>query len=321
VAAASAEAQAAGVLPGKTIHVARRLCPQARFLAGDFETYARVSLDVTQILLSASPRVERPSADEAFVELHVPKSAPRHPFRVVDNIQDQIHRRLGLDASFGLASTRLASRIASRFAKPRGLLVLLPEHEESFVARQPIEVLGDALSLSGVGRLNRAGLRTVSDLQKIDPESLVRLVGSVLATRLKNAVALSQEPSIPVTAPPTTVFEEATIRDTRTNRADLERILARLTRLALKRIRPFDLRVLGLGVEVRYSEFNDHRVARFRDGIADEGVLVGIARNLSSPLLATSRSVQHVSVRLGPLSPSPTQYSMLPFLEAVAQNH
>jgi DNA polymerase-4 len=320
VAAASAEAQAAGVHPGQTIRAARRLCPRASFLAGDFETYARVCLDVTQILLNASPRVERPSADEAFVELSAQKSAPRHPFRIVDGIQDQIHRRLGLDASFGLASTRLAARIASRFAKPRGLLVLLPEHEESFVARQPLEALGEVISTTRLGLLNRAGLRTVNDLRMVDMEKLARLVGPIISSQLKDAVALDGDSSIPVAAPPTTVHEEATIRDSHASRADMEFILENLARRALKRIRPFDLRAMGLTVEVHRVESHDHRAARFRDGISDERTLIGILRNLSESLFATPRSIRRIVIRLGPLSPSPSQYSMFPDLDLIAQN-
>ncbi|MBN2370997.1 MAG: hypothetical protein JXO72_10970 [Vicinamibacteria bacterium] len=320
VAAASSEAQAAGVRPGQSIGNARRLCPQASFLAGDFETYARVSVDVTQILLSASRRVERPSADEAFVELPVQKSAPRHPFRVVDHIQDQIHRRLGLDASFGLASTRLGSRIASRFAKPRGLLVLLPEHEQAFVARQSIEALGETITTANLGLLKSAGLIAIHDLQAVEPERLVRLIGPVKATQIKAAVALSQDPPIPVTAPPTSVHEEATIRDVHTSRADLESILDNLARRALRRIRPFDLHVSGLSVEVIRGESQNHRAARLRDGVADERAIIGILRALSGALFVTPRSIRHVSIRLGPLSPMPPQYSILGGHDAVAQN-
>ena len=69
VAAASAEARAPGVRAGQSLAAARRLCPEAVFRQGDLDAYARVSEDVTAILLAASRRVERPSADEAYVDL------------------------------------------------------------------------------------------------------------------------------------------------------------------------------------------------------------------------------------------------------------
>ena len=69
VAVASAEARQAGVVPGQAMAVARRLCPAAVVREGDFETYGRFSEEVSAILLAASRRVERPSADEAYVDL------------------------------------------------------------------------------------------------------------------------------------------------------------------------------------------------------------------------------------------------------------
>ena len=74
VAVASAEARQAGVVPGQAMAVARRLCPAAVVREGDFETYGRFSEEVSAILLAASRRVERPSADEAYVDL-----TPEHP--------------------------------------------------------------------------------------------------------------------------------------------------------------------------------------------------------------------------------------------------
>ena len=54
VAAASAEARQAGVLPGQSMATARRLCPSAFVRQGDLETYARFSEDVSGILLAAT---------------------------------------------------------------------------------------------------------------------------------------------------------------------------------------------------------------------------------------------------------------------------
>ena len=70
VAAVSREARAAGVRVGPARRASpRRLCPDAAVVPGDLEAYARVSDEVTAILLAASRRVERPSADEAYVDL------------------------------------------------------------------------------------------------------------------------------------------------------------------------------------------------------------------------------------------------------------
>jgi hypothetical protein len=127
------------------------------------------------VLLAASRRVERPSADEAFVDLSL---EPSHggarttsrgvpPVRAAETIRDELQRRLGLDASLGLASSRLAARIASGWAKPRGLLVVLPGYERSFVGPKPVALLG--LPPHVEAALERAGLATLGQLAEADP--------------------------------------------------------------------------------------------------------------------------------------------------------
>jgi DNA polymerase-4 len=158
VAAASEEARRAGVRVGMPLARARLACPEAAFRRGDLDVYGRHSEEVTAVLLAASRRVERPSADEAFVDLTVEGPADTTPVRAAETIRDELQRRLGLDASLGLASTRLAARIASAWAKPRGLLVVFPGYERSFLAGKPVSVLG--LPPHVATALERAGLGT-----------------------------------------------------------------------------------------------------------------------------------------------------------------
>lgn len=126
VAAASTEARARGITPGQALAEARRLCPEGVFRPGDLEAYAKVSEQVTSVLFTASRRVERPSADEAFVDLTPEAAHSENPVQAAERLKDELQRRLGLDASFGLASSRLAARIASARARPRGLLIVIP---------------------------------------------------------------------------------------------------------------------------------------------------------------------------------------------------
>jgi DNA polymerase-4 len=169
VAGVSEEARAAGVEVGQPMALARRLCPQAVFLPGDLETYAHVSDQVTAILTAFSPRVERPSTDEAFVDLSASAGTMRRALSIAESVRDAIQRRLGLDCSFGLAGSRVGARIASRWARPRGLLLLLPGHEASFIRRQPLSLLDD-LAPHALARLTEAGITTLGELSEAQPE-------------------------------------------------------------------------------------------------------------------------------------------------------
>jgi DNA polymerase-4 len=104
VAAASEEARAAGVRVGLPLAQAQRLVPQAAFRRGDLDTYGRISEEVTAVLLAASRRVERPSADEAFVDLspEVHHAPPRSATRGVPPVRAG---RSATSCSDGSAST------------------------------------------------------------------------------------------------------------------------------------------------------------------------------------------------------------------------
>ena len=201
VAAASNEARSAGVCAGMPMGLARRLCPDAVFRPGDFDSYARVCDETTRILTSISARVERPSVDEGFVDLATTALPRRRAVMAAESVRDAIQRRLGLDAAFGLASSRLAARIASRWARPRGFLLLLPEHEESFVRRQSLDVLTELPDHVRAGLVGH-GLTTLAHIADATEETLRSLIGRLAADRLRADLDPRRELPIATLSPP-----------------------------------------------------------------------------------------------------------------------
>src|ERR1700693_5846953 len=68
-AAASYEARVYGIFSGMALGLARRLCPHAIFLRGDYHEYERVSHAFHRILRDYSPLVERGGLEEAYLDL------------------------------------------------------------------------------------------------------------------------------------------------------------------------------------------------------------------------------------------------------------
>jgi DNA polymerase-4 len=309
VAAASPEARAAGVKEGQPLAVARRACPQAVFLPGDLETYARVSQEVTAMLLAASRRVERPSADEAYVDLTREGEGAPHPVQVAEALKDDLQRRLGLEVSLGLASSRLAARVASSWARPRGLLVVLPGYEPAFLARQSINVLDLPPHLERA--LTAAGLQTLGEVAIASEDALAHVAGSA-AVRLRQMACGEAEDPIAVSAPPTYVREEAVIRDRRSDAGILAGLVERLAEQACRRLRPFSLAAGTLTVEVERGESVSRREEAFDPPLRDEHTARAVARALAEPLLEPGK-VRLVRVKLGRLGPaSSPQRSLLP---------
>jgi DNA polymerase IV len=314
VAAASEEARARGVCAGQTLAQARALCPDAVFRRGDLDAYARASEEVTAVLLAASRRVERPSADEAFVDLTPEGVGGPPPVRAAETIRDELQRRLRLDVSLGLASSRLAARVASGWAKPRGLLVVLPGYEHSFLSGKPVSALGLPPHLELA--LERAGFTTLGQLAG-DDAPLVAAVGPAVAARLRAAARGENEPPVAPAAPPASLQEETAIRDRRSDRVALEEIVETLARRVARRLKPFRLSAGALTVEVRRAAETLRRSESFSPGLSDAEAIASLARALVEPLIDPAEGVRGLQLRLSRLEPPSPQAPLFPVSPAV----
>jgi DNA polymerase-4 len=269
---------------------------------------------VTSILLAASRRVERPSADEAYVDLTREEDGDTAPVAAAEAIKDEIQRRLGLDASLGLASTRLAARVASTWARPRGLLVVLPGYEASFLARQKLSFLPD-LPTHIETALEKAGFETLGQVGEANPAALAEMIGQLATERLQDAARGAGEQPIAVAAPPTSIQEEAVIRSRRTDLAALSEIVAGLASRAARRLRPFGFAAGTISVEVRRADAPARRSEHFAAAVSAEETLREVALALAAPLLDPAESVKAVQVRLTRLGATSGQSSLPLFPE------
>ncbi len=118
---------------------------------------------------------ERPSADEAVL-VTTSNGRVQSTLEWLEALRKDIRSSTRNEASIGVARTRLAARIASRLARPRGLLLLLPGYEQSFVSSISLEEL-DELRPAQTQSLRRKGIRTLGDLAELPPEEARTLLG------------------------------------------------------------------------------------------------------------------------------------------------
>jgi len=317
VAAASTEARQRGVRPGQSLAKARSLCPEAVFRPGDLEAYARASEEVTAILLAASRRVERPSTDEAYVDLSPDSATTVRPVAAAERIKDEIQKRLGLAASLGLASSRLAARVASTWARPRGLLIVLPGYEASFIGRQPVSFLPD-LPPHLERALEAAGFATLGQLQEAPPEAVQQALGAAGVRLQEAARGLGEEP-IPVAAPPSWVHEEARVRDSKTDLETLREMVSTLAARAVRRLRPFGLAAGAIVVEVRRRLGSQRRSETLCPGLTDEATAEHVASLLAEPILEPPGGVLGIQVRLTRLARPASQVPLFPWQGGLAR--
>ncbi|MGP3985042.1 DNA polymerase IV [Streptomyces sp. KR80] len=178
VATASYEARVFGVHSAMATAQARRLCPNAAYLAPRFSLYRRISDAVMELLHRLSPLVEPLSLDEAFVDLEAGGvAASASAARAVgEQLRRDIRAATGLTGSVGLAGSKMLAKIASEQAKPDGLVLIEPGTERRLLAPMTVR------TLPGVGpataeHLRRAGVHTVGEMAEAGEDELVRLLG------------------------------------------------------------------------------------------------------------------------------------------------
>jgi DNA polymerase-4 len=300
VAAASDEARAAGVRTGQSMAAALALCPTAVVRAGDLATYARVSDEVTAVLLKASRRVERPSADEAYVDLG--RLGGASPVALAESIKAELQQRLDLDASLGLASSRIAARVASCWARPRGLLVVIPGYESRFLAGQELSFLTE-LPPHAAAALRKVGIETLGALREAEDAVVAGAVGQALAQRIRREARGEDEEPIEVAAPPVWVQEEAPVRDGRADAESLSGMLSALADRAARRIRCFGLAAGNVAVEVERVKgvASDRRDLTPETPLAHPEDVAAAVREAAEPLLTPAAGVKTLRVRLSKL--------------------
>ncbi len=117
-----------------------------------------------------TPLVEGLSLDEAFLELTGTERLFGPAAEVARRIRSEIRAEVSLPASAGIASSKHVAKIATDFAKPDGQHEVPPGAERAFLAPLPVgRLLGVGPKLEAT--LLRRGLRTIGDLQRLDPRT------------------------------------------------------------------------------------------------------------------------------------------------------
>ncbi len=177
VAAASYEARVYGIHSAMpTVH-ARRLCPDAVFVAGDMRKYRRESRRIFAIFDRYSPAVEALSLDEAFLDMTGSARLLGDPVAVATRLRVEVRAETGLAVSVGIAPVKMVAKIASDLAKPDGLLAVAADEVRAFLAPLPVG------RIFGVGpvaraRLTTLGVATIGDLRAIPEARLAAALGA-----------------------------------------------------------------------------------------------------------------------------------------------
>ncbi len=254
VQSASYGARRFGIHAGMSIAEAVRLCPQATFFQGAFTHYRDASRAVRKVLEDFSPTVVMSSLDEAYLDFGgTERLYPTSLLPIAELLRDQVRQNTGLDCSVGIGPNRMIAKLASDYAKPRGLMEVRTGWEEGFLAGLPLQ------ALPGIGpktakRWAELGLVDVHQIQKMDERALERLIG-LDARALKLRAQGQGGTTLSAQRLPKSVSRETTLSHDLRDPAELERILALLTARVAAQLRDEQILTRTVTMKLRHDDF------------------------------------------------------------------
>jgi DNA polymerase-4 len=192
VLAASYEAKAYGVRTAMGGGQARRLCPMAIVVPPRMSAYTEASRAVFEVFRSTSPLVEGLSIDEAFLAVGGLRRLVGPPVQIASQLRRSVAEQVGLPITVGVARTKFLAKVASRVAKPDGLLVVPPDRELEFLHPLPVELLWGVGAVTSA-KLHGWGITTVAQVAELSEQSLVSLLGRAAGRQL-HALAHNRDP-------------------------------------------------------------------------------------------------------------------------------
>ncbi len=277
VATCSYEARQFGVHSAMPMGQAKKLCPHATFIEGDFTVYRDYSHRVREILYRMTPHVEAASIDEAYLDLSALTHASAPPITLATLLQQQIYQELNLTCSIGIATSKLVAKIGSVFAKPGGICCIKPGEEKSFLAPLPID------KLQGVGEktrilLEKAGIKTIGNLQTMPLDLLIQNYGSRGYYFYQAAHGIDSRPVVSEYTAPKSIGAETTFEHDQTERLTILTAIHRLTERAHKDLLRHKMRAGSVSIKLRYYDFKT--ITRHRILLSDSNNLPILQREL-----------------------------------------
>lgn len=294
VASCSYEARKFGIHSGMPMRAALRLCSHAMVIKSDFEAYSNYSKLVTSIIKDKVPLFEKASIDEFYIDL-----TGMDKFfgcrKLSDELKKAVLKESGLTISYGLASNKLISKVATNEAKPNGQLEIPFGNEKSFLA--PLSVM----KIPGIGKetgftLLKMGVETVKTLSDIPVKLMHNLLGKKGIELHKRANGIDESPVVPFREQQSVSTEETFDSDT-IDIGFIKKELVRMTEKIAFELRSKNKLTGCVSVKIRYSDFSTEQKQSSIEYTAADQVLIPKVKELFEKLYTRRQLIRLIGVR------------------------
>jgi DNA polymerase IV len=315
VLAASYEAKARGVRTAMGGRQARRLCPHAVIVEPRMSAYSAASKAVFEVFRDTTPVVEGLSIDEAFLDVGGLRRISGPPTEIAARLRREVRERVGLPITVGVARTKFLAKVASRVAKPDGLLVVPPDGELAFLHPLPVELLWGVGAVTAM-KLRDRRITTVGQVAGVGEAALVSMLG-VAAGRHLHALAHNRDPRpVQVGRRRGSIGSQRAIGRGPHTPQQIEAALAGLVDRVTRRMRKADRTGRTIVLRLRFDDFaratRSHTLVR---ATAHTQTILDAARELlatAAPMIE-QRGLTLVGIAVGNLDDRAYEQLELPF--------
>ncbi|MFW5995692.1 MAG: DNA polymerase IV [Halanaerobiaceae bacterium] len=301
VSAASYEARKYGVHSAMPLVEARRLCPEGHFVPVRGDRYSEVSRQVFDIFYEYTPRLEKISIDEAFLDLQGCHQLFGSSREIGKKIRNEIKERIGITASVGIAPNKFLAKLASDMDKPDGFVVIEEEKIKDVLAPLPVD------DIWGVGektfsRFQELGIKTIEDLWQLSEEELVSLFGK----KGKKLFYLSRgidDRRVEVEEDTVSISHERTFASSLTDDDEISAALMEMSERVVRRMRKKGLRGRTVFIKIRYDDFETLTRSLTQDRLISRAdILYETGKTLLKKYSLLKRPVRLLGIGLSNLS-------------------
>lgn len=298
VASCSYEARSFGIHSAMPMKQAKQLCPNAIIIRGDSQLYSDYSKDVTTIIDESVPLYEKSSIDEFYIDLTGMEKF-FGTWKLAMELKAKILKETGLPISFGVASNKTVSKVATGTAKPSGQRKVDFGDEIPFLA--PLSVR----KIPGVGTetyktLRGLGIQYIKTLQEMPMELLFKTLQKPGIDLWKKAQGIDNRKVEPYQERKSIGTERTFEKDT-IDVVKLRNIISAMAENLAYQLRKGDKLCACITVKVRYSDFNTHTLQAKIPYTSADHVLIGKSLELFDKLYNRRLLIRLIGVRLSDL--------------------
>lgn len=307
VAACSYETRQFGVHSAMPMYLALQLCPDAKVISGDMESYSKASHEVTEIVADNAPEFEKSSIDEFYIDA---SGMDRYfgAFKWAGELRKKIMKDSGLPISLGMSVNKLVSKVATAEFKPRAEKHIPAGTEKDFLAPLDVEKI-PMIGKQTAAFLHDMGVRKVKTLREMPAKFLMSAFGKNGLSLWNKAHGIDNSPVVPYQEQKS-ISTECTFENDTIDVKKLKNILTAMIEKVAFNLRDQKKLTSCVTVKIRYSNFDTETKQIHIPYTASDHVLLRTVMELFDKLYNRRMLIRLVGVRLSGLVHGSHQISL-----------